>query len=601
MMAIMCVLHTWLAELLASQLCLAASVLLRKTPAAQTVDHIDFACEYQLSGKSLPNIVIPVPAVSSSSVSMVWTINWAVQAMLTKLAEMDCHHPAAKLVNCFTARIGHAGPILDEINDQQLLSQLKAKPLLVLGPFELPAQLAAAVDADEKANLAHAVGSLDIEQAPDTRLLRLQCVMCRHGAAELMINMCIKRYSQYKTQLVLGRLCIAVAEKLVRMPVLGMQQLVWLTKQSMMPGRLVTGKSGCSIKAFIVKALRGRALSVGSDAPCRMFCEQAWSHGFVQAALDGVAENLPGSEHWIDEFNDWAALQCTYDHGHHLETRFGLVVAVFRVAEHKYLCGLAKMLNLMRSRPALSQPASYQLCQMAVDAGMLGAVHRAYAVPGAATPGLVSLCLWLATHQYDKYVVSNMDTILQQDCPWGAERDLCNLVLMLAPHMDNDRKAKVVLLLSNHDVTGNFSYSAWMVRTPLMLDVMVVCVEQNDLAREVLLDTWLPRAVIYFGYRCGGPVPPQAATSFHWIDYVQCVHDVLVKIQLGSQAGDKAALPSLEKFFRLGKHVPVTSATDRYLTNMGKIYKRLGNMPDQPDQPDQPPTKRTCIATLGST
>ena len=616
MMAIMCVLHTWLAEFPASQRCLAASVLLRKTPADQTVDHIDHievACEYQISGRRLPSVAIRVTPVPAT----VWETNWVVQAMLVKLAEMDCHHPAAKLVNCFTARIGHAGPILDDINDQQLVSQLKAKPLLVLGPFELPAQLAAAADADEQhimlnhnLNLAHAMGSLDIVNATTIgcdskqfQWLEDPHVTCRRAAAELMINMCISRYSQYKAQAVLGKFCIAVANQSVCMPVLSMHQLVWLTKQSMMPGRLIAYGSICSIKSCVVAALRAQAVSAepADRQRQRMFCcEQAWRHGLVQAALDGVAKNLPGSKDWMAEFNDW---EWFHDHGHHLETRFGLVVAVFCVADKTHLHSVAKMLNSMRRGSDLSQLASCQLCQMAVDAGMLGAVHRAYAEPYAPAE-LVSLCLWLATHQYDKFVASNMDTILQQDCPWNAECDFCSLILLLAPSMDNDRKTKVALLLSNHRVGGvyNFglTYGAWLIRTRRIPDVMAVCVEHNDLARKVLLDTWLPRTVMYVA-ECGGQdKPAQTAASQEWIDYVRCVHDVLVKVQLGSQAGDKAALPSLEKFYFFGRFVPVTVGTKRYLTNLEKIYERLDSMPDQPDQPDQHPTKRTCIATPGS-
>ena len=417
-----------------------------------------------------------------------------------------------------------------------------------------------------------------------------------------MVNMSIKRYSQYKTQAVLGMICQAAAAKLMRMPVLDLQHLVWLTKQSMMPGRLFKSGLTCSIKTFVVEALNklhyamSAGRSIGRVERSRMLCEQVWSHGFVQAALDGVAANLPGSNHWIRELNWWTH-ECTYDHGHHLETRFGLVVAVFCVAETKYLCHLAWMLDLMRKHPDLSQLASCRLCQMAVRAGMLGAVHRAYAL-GAASNSLVSLCLWLVTHQYDKYVDSNLDTILQQDCPLNAERDLCDLILMLAPRMDNDRKAKVVLLLSNICVTHNFYY-AWLVATPRMSDAMAVCVEHNDLARKVLLDTWLSRAVIF---ECVGSIlRPETANNQHWIDYVQYVHDVLVKIQLGSQVGDKAALPSLKQFFYCGRFVPVTVGTNRHLTNLAKIYERLDSMPDQPDQPDQPPTKRTCIAKLGNT
>ena len=447
MLAIMCVLHTWLAELPASQNCLAVSMLERKNPTNQMAGHIIVACEYQISGKCLPNIVIPVSSVSSvSSVSMVWKGNWAVQAMLVKLAETDCHHPAAMLVNLFTARVGHAGPTLDEINDHQLVSRLKAKPLLVIGPFELPAKLAAEADAGAdiwltKLDLTRALGSLETvcpeAMSPQFQWLCDGYYAFRHAAAELMINMCMTRYSQSKTNAGLCRFCIAVKDQTLDVPELSMQQLVWLTKQSMAPGHLYDCASDYSLKSFIVNVLRDKS------ALC---CEQAWRHGFVQAALDGVADDLPESWHWIYEFNRWTR-QTSHDH----QTRFGLVLAAFRVAkDHNQLRELATMLNLMCTHPDLSQLASFRLCQSAVGAGMLGAVQRAYA-RGAANACLVKLCVWLATHHKQCLAANLVDTILQY-CPLGAEHDLWNLVVILAPSMDSARKSKALRVISNIDM-----------------------------------------------------------------------------------------------------------------------------------------------------
>ena len=599
-MAIMYVLHSWLAELPASQLCLAASVL-RKTPADQTVDHIDHievACEYQISGKRLPSVAIRVTPVPAT----VWETNWAVQAMLVKLAEMDCHHPAAKLVNCFTARIGHAGPILDEINDQQLVSQLKAKPLLVLGPFELPAQLVKLAQLDQLVTtdqVTHAAGSLDTtNQGTDDQnyyyaffkdVYAHVDVCCQ--VVSLMISMCSTRYSLRKTSIVLDNLA-ATAAGWITMPQfdLDVQQLVWMMKQSMM-AQVHECSSRYSVASFVKRMLETR---LGS--PYGTFAgmlDQAWHHGFVQAALDG------GSQYWIDYFASFNGSQ-TLDR----RQRLCAVIAAFRVAKRRdQLDALTKLMYCT----AQTGRDDVQLCQSAIDSGILDVLCLVFVVPGWSDHGAiyaVYTCRWLAQYQLEKVLASDLvDTIMTTAAITTAATTaaMFNMLGGLAPHMDNARKADLVRYVSTVLYRPGYSHSR-MHDLPRIANILSECAQHNDLARNVLLDTWLRRAVVYMDTSL--TVSPDEASKPAWHNYVLYVSSVLVEIQLGSQPGDQAARFHLVKFFDLHSKVPVTVGTLGCVTQLDKMRTRLFRMAlelDQPSQPSQPllsnppkPPKRHC-------
>ncbi len=598
-MAIMCVLHTWLAELPASQRCLAASVLPRKTPDDKTVDHIDHidvACEYQLSGKCLCNVVIRVTPVPAT----VWETNWAVQAMLVKLAETDRHHPAALLVNCFTARIGHAGPILDEINDQQMISQLKAKPLLVLGPFELPAQLVKLAQVVTTDQITHAAGSLDTNNQ-DYYYAFFKAVYAHVDVCcqvvPLMISMCSTRYSLRKTSIVLDNLAVTAAGWCtMRHFDLTMQQLVWMMKQSML-SRVHECSSRYSVASFVKRMLEDR---LGSpDGTLAGLVDQAWHHGFVQAALD------TGSQYWIDYFGfDGSQTLDLLDH----RQRLCAVIAAFRVAKRRdQLDALTKLMycTAQAGRDDDDHGQACQVCQSAIDSGILDVLCLVFVVPGWSDHGAINAvytCRWLAQYQPEKVLASDLvDTIMTITTTIttaATTAAMINMLAGLAPHMDNARKADLVRYVSTVLYRPGYSHSR-MHDLPRIASILIECAQHNDLARNALLDTWLSRAVVY---RDTPPtVSPDEASKPAWHNYVLYVSSLLDEIQLGSQPGDQAARFHLVKFFDLHSKVPVTVGTLGCVTQLDKMRTRLFRMALESDQPSQSnpfkpqkPQKRHC-------
>ena len=132
--------QTWLTGLSAAQTFLAASLLKKhntvNTLTNQAAQAAQINVVYQISGKELGSIVVGLPTSKQVMYDMVWT-------MLTDLVAKDPDHPCGVLLrDQFSARIGHAGVHLDDLDDAQLVDQLRARPLLVLGPYQLPDKLA---------------------------------------------------------------------------------------------------------------------------------------------------------------------------------------------------------------------------------------------------------------------------------------------------------------------------------------------------------------------------------------------------------------------------------------------------------------------------
>jgi hypothetical protein len=199
----MCV-QTWLTGLAAAQTFLAASLLKKHntlntlTNQAAQAAQINVECEYQLSGKALGSIVVRLPTSKQ-------VIQNVVLTMLTNLVAKDPDHPCGLLLrDQFSARIGHAGVHLDDIEDAQLVDQLRARPLLVLGPYQLPDKLAHRgwLTFDEKLDVLEKLGTrascqayMDVLSQMDAQMrgISKSSFVCFAELVIRLVDMCITR------------------------------------------------------------------------------------------------------------------------------------------------------------------------------------------------------------------------------------------------------------------------------------------------------------------------------------------------------------------------------------------------------------------------
>jgi len=574
MFSLLCVLHVWLAGLPASQRCLAVVSAKPATTTTTTTTNqckLWVACEYQLSGKPLSGVRLAFPTT-------IRAVYWAVQALLEKLAkpgEPGSDHPAQQLVNCFTARIGHAGTNLDDIDDNQLNTLLQASRLLVLSPFEAPAELIdsrqhfGGLDLDTDDVQQYLVIFSELYRAYFSASFPIACKERIQVKLAWLIKMCINRYSLSKTVMVLQCMCITALQYSgkTQFDKLTIQQLVWLTKQSMPADH---GVQLC-IQRILVNRFGNELL------------EEAWHHGFIQAVLPDVEDRR--SYHWIDYFGEHARASThqvvrLFDNDILLQ-RMKLVFTALQAAQ---LGGLVWLLYSL-CVSAQSTNLAGELCKMAIDAGMLDAVQKACA---CTCVGVVKVCLWLATHQPQQVSKSRLvDTMLRKAWTEGCWRDMFSMMAILLPSMDEPRKAELVrcVTVSVYQQKTGCDYRD-LDQVP---NLLVGCVTNNPAARKVLLETWLCKAVNYD--QPGYLLHQDTAFKADWQPYVRYVHDVLAKIQLGSHPGDQAALGHLDEFFRQTNNVPVTFGTSGYVRNLDAMRERLSEQTGQSDMP----AKRVCL------